>query len=77
VNFRNGEGPHTEWHDIDFDQKEVSIYSKEQKFDWRVKDKEKRIVPISNAPLERLDDCRRRHPDDVLVFENWNGRWIG
>jgi len=27
VNFRNGEGAHTEWHDIDFDQKEVSIYS--------------------------------------------------
>ena len=73
VNFRNGEGAHTEWHDIDFDQKEVSIYSKEQKYDWRVKDKEKRIVPISDALVERLHDPRKRHPDDVLVFENGNG----
>jgi integrase/recombinase XerD len=74
VNFRNGEGAHTEWHDIDFDQKEVSIYSKEQKYDWRVKDKEKRIVPISDALVERLRDRRRRHPDDILVFQNRNGR---
>lgn len=73
VNFRNGEGAHTEWHDIDFDQKEASIYSKEQKYGWRVKDKEKRIVPISDALVERLRDRRRRHPDDVLVFENRNG----
>ncbi len=68
VNFRNGEGAHTEWHDIDFDQKEVSIYSKEQKYGWRVKDKEKRIVPISDVLVERLRDRRKRHPDDVLVF---------
>jgi integrase/recombinase XerD len=74
VNFRNGEGAHTEWHDIDFDQKEVSIYSKEQKYDWRVKDKEKRIVPVSDALVERLSDRRRRHPDDILVFQNRNGR---
>jgi integrase/recombinase XerD len=74
VNFRNGEGAHTEWHDIDFDQKEASIYSKEKKYDWRVKDKEKRIVPISDALVERLRDRRRRHPDDILVFENRNGR---
>jgi|HubBroStandDraft_6_1064221.scaffolds.fasta_scaffold145724_1 integrase/recombinase XerD len=74
VNFRNGEGAHTEWHDIDFDQKEVSIYSKEQKYDWRVKDKEKRIVPVSDALVERLGDRRRRHPDDILVFQNRNGR---
>jgi hypothetical protein len=58
VNFRNGEGAHTEWHDIDFDQKEVSIYSKEQKYDWRVKDKEKRIVPVSDVLVERLGDRR-------------------
>jgi integrase/recombinase XerD len=74
VNFRNGEGAHTEWHDIDFDQKEVSIYSKEQKYDWRVKDKEKRIVPVSDVLVERLRDRRRRHPDDILVFQNRNGR---
>lgn len=74
VNFRNGEGAHTEWHDIDFDQKEVSIYSKEQKYGWRVKDKEKRIVPISDALVERLHGRRRRHPDDQLVFGNRNGR---
>jgi integrase/recombinase XerD len=74
VNFRNGEGAHTEWHDIDFDQKEVSIYSKEKKYDWRVKDKEKRIVPVSDVVVERLSDRRRRHPDDILVFQNRNGR---
>jgi len=74
VNFRNGEGAHTEWHDIDFDQKEASIYSKEQKYGWRGKDKEKRIVPVSDALVERLRDRRRRHPDDLLVFENRNGR---
>ncbi len=34
---------------------------------------EKRIVPISDALVERLCDRRRRHPDDVLVFENRNG----
>lgn len=74
VNFRNGEGAHTEWHDVDFDQKEVSIYSKEQKYGWRVKDKEKRIVPVSDVLVERLRDRRRRHPDDILVFQNRNGR---
>ena len=74
ANFRNGEGAHTEWHDIDFDQKEVSTYSKEQKYDWRVKDKEKRIVPVSDVLVERLRDRRRRHPDDILVFQNRNGR---
>jgi integrase/recombinase XerD len=73
VNFRNGEGAHTEWHDIDFDQKEVSTYSKEQKYGWRVKDKEKRIVPISDAIAARLYNRRQRHPDDELVFENRNG----
>jgi integrase len=73
ANFRNGEGAHTEWHDIDFDQKEVSIYSKEQKYGWRVKDKEKRIVPLSDAVIGRLRDRRRRHPDDVLVFGNRDG----
>jgi integrase/recombinase XerD len=73
VNFRNGEGAHTEWHDIDFNQKEASIYSKEKNYGWRVKDNEKRIVPISDALVERMQDRRRRHPDDLLVFENRNG----
>jgi integrase/recombinase XerD len=64
---------HTEWHDIDFNQMEVSICLKEQKYRWRVKDKEKSIVRVLDALVERLRDRRRRHPNDMLVFENRNG----
>jgi hypothetical protein len=38
VGFRNGEGTHTEWPDIDLRNKEVTIYSKPERYGWKVKD---------------------------------------
>jgi len=68
--FRNGEGTHTEWHDIDVRNKEVTIYSKPERFDWKVKDSEKRTVGISDRLVERLKARHKRHPGDGLVFPN-------
>jgi len=70
VGFRNGEGTHTEWHDIDLRNKEITIYSKPEQFDWRVKDSEKRTVGISDRLAERLKARHKRHPGDELVFPN-------
>jgi len=70
VGFRNGEGTHTEWHDIDLRNKEITIYSKPERFDWRVKDSEKRTVGISDRLAERLKARHKRHPEDGLVFPN-------
>ena len=70
VGFRNGEGTHTEWHDIDLRNKEITIYSKPERFDWRVKDSEKRTVGISDRLAERLKARHKRHPGDGLVFPN-------
>ena len=48
VGFRNGEGEHIEWRDIDLRNKEVDTYSKRDTFGWEVKDSEERIVGISD-----------------------------
>jgi integrase len=73
VGFRNGEGTHTEWHDIDLRNKEITIYSKPERFDWRVKDSEKRTVGISDRLVERLKARHKRHPGEGLVFSNSRG----
>jgi len=70
VGFRNGEGTHTEWHDIDFRNKEITIYSKAERFGWKVKDSEKRTVGISDRLVERLKARHKRHPGDGPVFPN-------
>ncbi len=46
------------------------IYSKAERFDWRVKDSEKRTVGISDRLAERLKARHKRHPGDGLVFPN-------
>jgi integrase/recombinase XerD len=73
VGFRNGEGTHTEWHDIDFRNKEITIYSKAERFGWKVKDSEKRTVGISDRLVERLKARHKRHPGEGLVFPNSRG----
>lgn len=70
VGFRNGEGTHTEWHDIDLRNKEITIYSKAERFDWKVKDSEKRTIGMSDRLAERLKARHKRHPGDGLVFPN-------
>jgi integrase/recombinase XerD len=74
VGFRNGEGTHTEWPDIDYRNKEVTIYSKAERFGWKVKDSEKRTVGISDRLVERLKARHNRHPSDGLVFPNSCGK---
>jgi len=73
VGFRNGEGTHIEWHDIDLRNKEVHVYSKRERFDWQVKDSEQRIIGISDRLAERLNARHKRHPGDGLVFANSRG----
>ncbi len=72
VGFRNGEGAHIEWRDIDLRNNEIHVYSKREKFDWEVKDSEQRIVGISDRLAERLKARRKRHSGG-LVFANSNG----
>ncbi len=43
VNFRNGEGTHVEWTDINLRTKEVRVYSKRERF------REKKIPSIGTA----------------------------
>jgi integrase/recombinase XerD len=73
VGFRNGEGTHIEWPDVDLRNKEVHIYSKRERFDWRVKDSQQRIIGISDRLAERLTVRRERHPGNGLVFGNSKG----
>jgi integrase/recombinase XerD len=73
VGFRNGEGSHVEWHDIDLRNKEVHVYSKRERYDWEVKDSEQRIIGISDSLSDRLHARHQRHPGNGLVFGNSKG----
>ena len=50
VGFRNGEGTHVEWGDIDLKNREIKTYSKRSQYGWEVKDSEQRIIGISDRP---------------------------
>ena len=73
VNFRNGEGAHVEWPDINLRTKEMRVYSKEEKFGWQVKDSEQRNIGINDKLAERLAARHLRHPGNGLVFPNSHG----
>jgi len=62
VNFRNGEGAHVEWPDINLRTKEVKVYSKRERYDWQVKDSEQRNIGINDKLAERLVARRKRYP---------------
>jgi hypothetical protein len=70
VGFRNGESTHTEWPDFDSRNKKVKVYSKHEKFGWRVKDSEQRIIGIGDMLAERLVARHLRHPGKGLIFPN-------
>jgi len=72
--FRNGEWTHTEWPDIDLRNKEIHVYSKQERFGWQVKDSEQRIIGISDSLAQRLDARHKRHPGNGLVFPNTKGK---
>jgi integrase len=73
VGFRNGESTHTEWLDFDSRNKEVKVYSKQEKFGWQVKDSEQRIIGISDKLAERLVARHVRRPGKGLIFPNNRG----
>jgi integrase/recombinase XerD len=73
VNFRNGEGAHVEWPDINLRTKEVKVYSKQEKFGWQVKDDEQRNIGINDKLAERLVARHKRYPGNGLVFPNSSG----
>ena len=73
VGFRNGEGTHVEWGDIDLKNREIKTYSKRSQYGWEVKDSEQRIIGISDRLAERLRARHLRHPGSGLVFPNTNG----
>ena len=74
VGFRNGEGMHVEWSDIDFENREIKTYSKREQYGWEVKDSEERIIGISDRLAARLRARHLRHPGDGLVFPNTMGK---
>jgi integrase/recombinase XerD len=73
VNFRNGEGAHVEWPDINLRTKEVKVYSKQEKFGWQVKDDEQRNIGINDKLAERLVARHKKYPGNGLVFPNSSG----
>jgi len=74
IGFRNGEGTHLEWVDIDLKNREVHTYSKQAKYGWKVKDCEERIIGISDNLVSRLAARHQRHPGNGLVFANTKGK---
>ncbi len=73
VGFRNGESTHSEWPDFDARNKEMKVYSKQEKFGWQVKDSEQRIIGISDTLAERLGARHQRYPGKGLIFPNSRG----
>jgi integrase/recombinase XerD len=73
VNFRNGEGAHVEWPDINLRTKEVKVYSKRERYGWQVKDSEQRNIGINDKLADRLAARHLRHPGNGLVFPNSHG----
>jgi integrase/recombinase XerD len=75
VDFRNGEGAHVEWPDINLRTKEVKVYSKQEKFGfgWQVKDDEQRNIGINDKLADRLVARHKRYPGNGLVFPNSSG----
>jgi hypothetical protein len=72
VNFRNGEGAHVEWPDINLRTKEVKVYSKRERFGWQVKDSEQRNIGINDKLAERLVARHKRYRTG-LAFSNSKG----
>jgi integrase len=65
---REGEVAHGEYIDIYWDTAEFYIHSKFEKYGWKVKDKEQRLIPLSDVVMEMLRKRRERHPHDTLLF---------
>ena len=65
--FRIGEAAVTEWMDIDWHEKTISVRFK-PKFGFKPKDYEERTIVVSDTLLDCLRKYRGRAPDEALVF---------
>jgi len=66
---RDEEIVYLHWTDIKFARQEIKVSDKPQ-FDWKVKDRESRIIPAEDVLLKRLASRKKRYPDSQLVFPN-------
>ena len=71
---RDEEGAYLLWTDIDWKRKQITIDEK-PKYEWKPKDKERRVLPLEDGVLlDRLDTRRKRQsPHSPLVFPNTLG----
>jgi integrase len=65
--FRIGEAAVTEWMDIDWQPKTISVRFK-PKFGFKPKDYEERAIVVSDTLLDCLRKYRGNAPEDALVF---------
>ena len=70
--FRNGEGAHSEYADVNFELKEMEVFSKPE-YRYETKDGEHRIVTLSDEVIKMLRARRERQPKSKLVFPNSKG----
>ena len=70
--FRNGEGAHSEYADVNFELKEMEVFSKPE-YRYETKDGEHRIVTLSDEVVEMLRARRERHSKGRLIFPNSQG----
>ena len=64
--LREQEAVYLTWDNIDFATGTLKVRSKPE-FDFKIKDKEERDIPIPADLLERLSAYREKHPDGRLV----------
>jgi integrase/recombinase XerD len=73
--FREQEVMYSTWANVDFRHKLISVYSKPE-FDFRVKDKEERTVPVPDSLIAALQK-RKLGSSSVLIFPTEKGKANG
>ncbi len=70
---RDNEVVHACWRDLDIEAKTFYV-SEKPEFGFRIKDRQERIVPISDSLVSILHGRRKRYPDTELIFPGPSGR---
>jgi integrase len=58
--------------DVDCRNRTIAVRAKED-LDFRIKDREERLIPVPKMLIEALEDRRRTHPNDRFIFPAKNG----
>lgn len=73
LGVRDGEAEMAEWSDIDLKNREYHVQPK-PKYNWRPKDKERRVIPINGVLLKHLIARQKRQKgQSTFIFPNRDG----